>query len=88
MYGGSKHETLQNRMHNFDIKNPNFIRVAHRNGVILYRQVVMLPAWDREGSQIDTQQTPTHFEQDFCILKFWKCEVLATKNPEYLPQGY
>jgi len=60
--------------------------VVHRNGVIIHCQVVMLSTWDHAHPQIDTQQTPTHFEQDFCILKFWKCEVLTTKNEDYFPQ--
>ena len=59
----------------YDTSNPNFIYVTHENGVKLYCQVVLLSTWDRERSQIDTYQKPTPFEQDFCILKFWKCEV-------------
>ena len=45
-----------------------------------------LSTWDHAHPQIDTHQTPTHFEQDFCILKSWKSEVLTTKNTAYFQQ--
>jgi len=71
-----------------DISNPRFISVSDRNDVMPYSQVVILLSWHHECSRIESHWKLTHFEQDFQILVFWKCAVLTTKNPRYLPQTH